>query len=1857
MKKFNFLAAFVTILISVAIILTLTQCGRKRETHKLPEPPPIEFSRYISGFTGGIVPTDEPVRIQFAFEMIDSASIGKELPANLFSIRPAVKGTAQWSDLRTIEFRPLEKLPHDKVFKATFQLGNLINVDSKLKTFEFGFVTMPQAVDVVIENVEVFYQNQQPRVRLKGVAETADAADSKKLRRILNLQKGFGSGYEITWTHSGRNRRHEFTIDNITRENNGQELVIAWDGREIEASAKGSQTITLPPVGKLQLVNTHLVQLPEPRISLQFSEPIQQQNLNGLIYFADRKNLSTRISGNEITVFTTLDHSGQQVLTIEGSIADANGKRLGERVVREFVFQDLKPAVRLVGRGMILPASGDLLFPFEAVNLAAVDVEIVRILEQNVIQFLQTNRLDGDDQLRRVGRLIAKRTMALNTGNSTNLNKWNRFAIDLSEVINPEPGAIYRVYLAFRKEYSVYQCGETPVTMPTTVLNSPGRDWETVSDEVRYWGSYNEWEYYYDYDWQQRDNPCHESYYANKTVSRNILASNLGLLAKRDDDGTFHFAVTSLLNTNQVQGATITLYNFQQQLLETITTDRDGFATIKPRGIPFIAIAAKDNQKAYLRVDDGSSLSLSMFDVDGAKVQKGVKGFIYGERGVWRPGDTLFLNFVLDDRLRTLPSGFPLVFRLFNPLGQLVNSQVSTQGVNGFYPFRTLTQPDAPTGNYSAVVKLGGIEFSRTIRIETVMPNRLRINTMFAGDVMFGFAPTSGSLKAQWLHGGTARNLRAEVTATLNPAKTVFTTWRDYVFDDPSRKFQSETFPVFQGRIDANGQATLRADINLKSRAPGMLTVAIETKVFEEGGSFSIDRHTLPFHSYKTYAGLKVPRGSGWGGMLLTDSLHTIELANVDREGNSVSGGKLRVDVYKVSWRWWWDASDEYLGDFSAGSWHQPVKTQVVNTANGRANFNFRIDYPEWGRYLILVTDLESGHRAGEMIRLDWPAWYGSDREGRQQAAAMLTFTTDKEKYKPGDDLVISFPSSSGGRAMVSIENGSGVILRRWVETRDGNTSFKIKVTPEMAPNAYTHLTLLQPHAQTINDLPIRLYGIMPFLVEDPETRLEPVITMPDVLKPQQDVSITIKEQRGKAMTYTLAMVDEGLLDLTRFKTPDPWGHFYAREALGVKTWDMYDYVMGAFGSEFSRLLGIGGDDFIQPPSEAERANRFRPVVRFFGPFSLDRNKSRTHTFTMPQYVGSVRVMVVAGNQSAYGNAQKTVAVKQSLMALGTLPRVLGPGEKVSLPVNVFVTDASIKQVQVNIQTNDLLTVAGERSKTINFTAPGDQLLWFDLQTAGREGVAKVTATVKGGSETVSFDIELQVRNANTRLTSGESLVLDGNREGELSFDFTGMTGNNQASIEFSSIPPINLDKRLKFLTTYPHGCTEQLISGAFPQLFLDVFTELSDQEKQRIQTNIESVVGRLPSRQLGNGGISTWPGSTMANDWITSYTGHFVIEAQKKGYSPPAGFMDNWLRFQRDMANRWVADVESFGGDQVQAYRLFTMALSGNPDLGSMNRLRQRAQLTAQAQWHLAAAYALSGQTEAALKLAVEAPVEIPPYRIFYYTFGDHLRDKAVIVMVLNLLKQREKAALLVQQIAQELGSSQWISTHSTAFALMALSDFYRGNTRDSEIQARFALDGGREINVNSRALVVNQALQVQDDARTRRVKISNKSGNTLFVRVIHSGIPEAGREEAGNENLTMQVRFINLAGAPVDVRSLTQGTSVVADVTVFNPGARGNYQELALTRVFPSGWEISNARMDAAAAALQQDTPTYEDVRDDRVLTYFDLRAGETKTFKVLITATYQGRFYLPAFNIEAMYDASVYARNKGMWVEVKR
>ncbi|OOV19908.1 alpha-2-macroglobulin [Flavobacterium sp. LM4] len=1855
------------------------------------------FKEYIVSFTGGLVSSESDIRVVLAFDKKDWKA-NQVLDSDLFDISPSVDGKVVALSPNTIAFIPEKKLKPGTEYQVTLNLDKLITLpkekEKELSDFNFTVKTIKQDFTINTTDIQSYSKEYQ---YLNCVLKTADNIDVETAKKLVEARQK-GNNLKIKFEkNSGYGKEFNFIIDSIQRYSEATNLEIIYDGNDFDIDQKGQIDVPITNINEFKIVKVEIPDGSNQSLTINFSEPLEKgQDFKGLVSIQNTNNLKFSTQGNLLKVYFSNEKAivpkeipvpiavedslvslvdsatvivdtavavvespvevvqeeepepeqivvGDLLLEIFQGIESQYGKKMDSNYTEKISFDQIKPSVRFIKNGTILPSSNNLKLNFEAVNLSAVDVKVYKIYKNNILQFLQYNELNGSQNLKKVAQPIAKTTLNLSESKLVNPSKWNTFALDLSKIITPEPGAIYRVEFVYKKKYSLYKCENSEED------SNDEEEEEVDENDVNYSGnSYDDY-YYDDYEWRESQDPCSGSYYYNAKIATNILATDVGVIAKRGENKSYLFVVNNIVTTEPISNARVDLYNFQQQKIGTEATSSEGIASFQLDKFAYFAIVSLGDQSTYVKLDDGLSLSVSNFDVAGETLQKGLKGFIYGERGVWRPGDNLYLSFILNDASNKLPKSHPIKFRLNDPNGKTVYQTVQKTNELNHYTFTVPTSQEAPTGNWEAMVSVGGAKFYKSIKIETIKPNRLKIKNTFTRKTLSSSYPNTDYLEVTWLHGAIAKNLNVEMQAKFSQQTTTFKGYEKFSFDDLVRQFSTEEINVFSGKLNENGKASVNIEPKLQGQAPGMLRASFITKVYEEGGDFSTDVISTTYSPYKTYVGIKSPEPNKYG-MLETRTNNRFDIVTVDENGRPKSVRNLEVKVYKVEWRWWWDASSDNLSNYNSSNATTSYKTFVINTdSSGKGSVQFSLTDEEWGRYLIRVSDNADGHATALTVNIDWPIWSGKTRNRDASTANMLVFSTDKKNYAVGEKAQISFPSSEGGRALISIENGSKVVQTIWAKTQKGETKVEVPITSAMAPNVYFNITLLQPHASTKNDSPIRMYGIVPIEVVDKNTILVPTLSMPDVLKPEQTFTVKVGEKTGKEMTYTIAVVDEGLLDLTRFKTPNAWDSFYVREALGVKTWDIYDDVIGAYGGKINQIFSIGGDQDLGG-GKAKKANRFKPVVLYYGPFKLDKGQTKSHQLKLPKYIGSVRTMIVAGdaNTSAYGSVEKATPVKSPLMVLASLPRKISPSEKVTIPVTVFATENNIKNVSIQIKTSNGLKVMGSAMQSLTFSSPDEKMAYFNLVVGSATGIAKVQVIATSGKEKSVYDVEIDMTNPNPVTNAFTDVILPPNSTKTISWKTFGVSGSNKARLEVSSMPTMNLNGRLQYLIQYPHGCVEQTTSSVFPQLYLNDVVDLDATRKGIIQKNITAGIARLGSFQLSNGGVAYWQGNTIADDWGTSYAGHFLIEADKKGYVLPINFKSKWISYQQREAKQWRFEAK-YGNDLAQAYRLYTLALAGNADLSSMNRLRETKGISNESKLRLAAAYVLAGQKSAGLNLFLHSKIEEESSNYNYYYYGSSERNRAMALETMLLLGQKQKAFVMATKLAKQMSNNQWMSTQTTAYCLYAMSKFAVSNGPKG-INIQFSKNGKGET-INTQKTVADRSLVVQTGANS--VTLKNIKNNTVYVRVLNTGILPIGQEKPIQSDVSASIVFKNRKGSVINVSKISQGTEFIAEVTIRNQ-RNEHVKNVALSQILPSGFEIVNTRFTDYGDATNN-IADYIDIRDDRTNFYFGMKAGETKVFRILLNASYLGNYYLPGLQCEAMYDNTFLARTKGFWVEV--
>ncbi|MEZ4756750.1 MAG: MG2 domain-containing protein [Flavobacteriales bacterium] len=1825
----------------VGLVIYLAACSEPYA----PTLPPASFGRYVEAFTAGNISARSAILVRIAegAPWKDTSSLQLD---RILRIDPAVPGTVRWRDRRTLAFEPAERLAAGKDHLVQLDLGALLDVPPDVREMRYTVHTIAQGVRTEVSDLTGPASDRQ---QLVLTVRTLDDATGLDLPACFTATHN-GKALTSHWTHAEDGRTHTLTIDDVVRGDIGGTVQLSYDGAPIGLDERMEQAIAIPALNVLALIASTTHDDGERYAELVFSDPLDgAQDLEGRLTLGNGP-VRLHVNGNRVLVMPEDRLVGEQLVSVGRSVRSLRGTQLAADTVFTLDFAEREPAVRMVGDGTILPSSNAMVMPFDAVGLHHVEVRILRIASSNVPQFLQTNPLSGENELARVGQLVARHLVPLRTADAPDLGEWNRYHLDLGRYFEAEPGALYRVELSFRRQHSSLACAGGTSELPDL-------GWEEPFDveQARHDGSIQEWygyEHYPYWGWDELD-PCGEDYYRSQAPQgRNLLASDLGLLAREAEDGSWHFAVADIVSTQPMAGVELRVLGPQHQLLATLRSNTEGMALLPTTAArPAVVVAQKGRQYGYLRLEPGAALSVSEFDVSGRQTQHGMKGFLYGERGVWRPGDTLHLAFMLEDAASA--KEHPVVMQLFDPQGRPMQRLVADKGDHGLFRFSTATPPDAPTGLWNAQVQVGSARFERSVRIEAVRPNRLRVLLDPGPDRLPGPGPHDVQVSAEWLHGAVARDLRTTVTMTLAADRLAFKGYEQWNFEDISPRTNDEEVLVHEGRTSAEGRLTFPLSLPVNAGLPALVKADLVTRIFEPGGDASMDRTTVHIAPYDHYVGVRIPAASGAWGSYYTDTTYAVEIATLNAGGTPVGGRDLEVQVMKLDHSWWWDGAVGGSANYMSAA-HSTVRQRVALTtdAKGRARFDLRIDRPDRGRMVLRVRDPESGHTSASLLHFDWPGWSGWARREDPKAASMLTFSADKERYRPGDEAVLTIPSAGVGRALITIASNDQVLSMRWVELNEQETRVSVPISADMAPNVYADVCLLQPHGGVRNDLPIRLHGVIPIFVEDPASRLTPTLALPATIRTGAPFEVKVRERSGAAMTYTLAIVDEGLLDLTRFRTPDPWSHFHAREALGIRSWDVYDDVIGAYGQQVQRILALGGSDD-GGPVQGARAQRFVPVVRYVGPFSIAANGQGTHSFTLDNYVGSVRVMVVATNGSgAQGHAEHRVPVTKPLMVLASLPRQLAPSEMVDLPVTLFAMERAPGTVKVSVRTKGPLRLNGPSSQQLRMNATGEQLLRFGLQCGDTGGIARVIVTAENGSDRATTEIEIAVRDPATSTSELTQLLVGPGEEAAIEHTPLGLPGSNSATLEFSSMPPINLGERLKYLMDYPHGCLEQTVSRAFAQLYLDRIVDLSPSHRTQLGTQVADAIRRVGQLQRTDGSFNTWPGGDSYDGWSSAYAGHFLVEARRAGHTVQQRVVDRWVEHTRrslreDRPTNASVPVNSVR-NELEAYRLFILALAQRPENAAMNRLRERKDLGDQARHLLAGAYALNGRMDVAGMLMGAMVMNSTPSAAAPWTYGSPLRDDAITAHVLRLMGRRSASFTVLQRIAAALSSTSWHSTQSTAFALWSIAQEGTANGKGLHYTITHA---GRSVEERSHRSMRTMTVEQADGPQ--RYTVHNHSELPLHVQLLRQGRQRSVDEQERFQGILVRVRYEDRDGRTLDPTRVEQGTDVFAVVDVQHDGQQPDLRNLALTQIFPNGWEIRPTRLEQDAAAVR--TTDHQDFRDDRVLSYFDLPRGASRRIRVALNASFTGRFWMPGVMVEAMYDARVQARTKGSWVDV--
>jgi len=1489
-------------------------------------------------------------------------------------------------------------------------------------------------------------------------------------------------------------------------------------------------------------------------------------------------------------------HGQSYAIKARAGIPSASGDKT--RATQEFTakVEDRKPTLGFRGATYVLPKTGSQQLPLTSVNLAEARLRVLRVNDRNLLREIErgriTNLLDGYDLnalARKSGEQVWKGVLTLASGER---NQEVTTALPISAILrDPQPG--------------IYIVAAQPIN------EDPNRHWKNQATQ-----------------W--------------------LVVSDLGLFTLRGDDG-LHIFVRSLSSAQPLTGVHLRLYARNNGELGTVTTDAQGYARLDPgllRGEggrePAALMAFGDGDYNFLDLTQ-PAFDLSDRGVAGRAAPGAVDAFLYTERGVYRPGETVeLMTLVRDSRGYALPEA-PLTLKVFRPDGvESAQLRPDNPALGGYHT--PIPMPlNARTGVWTVKAYTdpkGKPVGEARFQIEDFVPQRLKLELSSTASVLKPGESVTVDINGRFLYGAPAAHLKAEGELVLRQDANPYPAFPGYRFGLAQDKWTAQRFPVVLAGTDDQGKAQAQVSLNKTPDTTRPLLARVRVSLFEPGGRPVTRSLDLPYRTQPFAIGIK-PRFSDGGVKIGQDAAFEVIALNTLGQIQAQSGLSAKLVREKYQYYWY----------HSRGRWNYkliirdsaPVARQSLNiTAEQPAVINQR--GLEWGRYRLDVLDAKTGVASSVRFNVGW-----FERPGDNKTPDQMKVTLDQPRYPAGATAKVFLRAPFAGEVLLNVV-GDRLWLSKTIRIPKEGATVELPIPAEWGPGVYITATAFRIPTKPGADAgttgsgsprgPGRAIGVA-WVGLDPAARtLNIALNAPTEWKPRQTVELPVTVtglEPGQPAYLTVAAVDEGILQLTDFTSPNPVSHFLGKRRLGMQLLDLYGRLIETGGRPGA--LKVGGD------AESRQLNpsairTVKTVALFSGPVTLDANGQAKIPLELPDFNGQLRLMAVAWDRNRLGRAEVAPLVRDPLVARIYLPRFLAPDDQSQISVTVQNLSAPPGDYSIRLSADG--AVAVHEPATFTFTVADPAVQNRESRTFTLRGLKPGAGQVRlhlegpnGFSLIRQSDIGVRpAQNRSTertakRLNPGETLQLGGDLlEGYL-------PGTGRVRLSVASRPNLNVPELLAQLDRYPYGCLEQTTSRALPLIDFNEVAEVwvgQNATKAGLRERVQEAIQRILTLQDAGGGFGLWGPDSPTEDWLSAYAMDFIVRARQAQYLVPE---NAWRRGLEHLQKRLRTD--KFGSKELgwRAYQLYVLAREQKAAIGDLRYLHDnylQKTPTALAQAQLGAALARYGELARA-KEAFTAALNRTD-RTAVRDYGSPLRDRAALLALLaesGLLPER--IPQLAEEVAADFNQRRYTSTQEQAWLLLAAHALLKQAST-----LRLAVNGQA---TTGDPFYLKPAM----DQLVRGITVVNQGEQPAWMVLDRSGAPTVAQPPA-REGFTITRRYYTRAGKEVDPGRIRQNDLLVAVIT---GEAQGSERQQALVvDLLPAGLEIENARLASNASTmniawLPKLTKTlHTEIRDDRFVAALDIDQKKQRSFTLayLARAVTPGAYRQPAVYVEDMY-----------------
>ena len=1581
---------------------------------------------------------------------------------------------------------------------------------------------------------------------------------------------------------------------------------------------------------------------------------------------------------------------------IAKGLKSAGGYELGATRDEIFRIKRSAPELAIMSKGSLLALSGDKKLPLVVRDLPGVRIELGRLLPQQLQHLVTQSQGDMTDPQFYNGitpdnlteRFEKKLPLSLRPG------KTHYETVDFGDYLKSDPADRRGVFLLTVQGYDP--------------ANANAADADQQPDQNMNQGDGDEGDANADGDDEEKIDPT-------KMVERRlVIVTDLGIVSKTAIDGSRDVFVQSIASGQPVAGASVEIWGRNGAVLVSQTTDAEGGAHLPSltgfvrEKAPVVLVVKKAGDLSFLPLNRDRTLDMSRFDVGGlhsSGLPNQIQAYLFSDRGIYRPGDTINIGMIAKSQgWAQKLADLPVEMEVLDARGLTIRREKLKLGAGGMAEFTQATEDTTPTGNMTFNLNLardtgtaapGAAETpplllgSVSVKVQEFLPDRMKVAAHLSSETEEGWvspADLTARVNVQNLFGTPAPQRRVDAHLSLTPAYPAFHSYPDYQFFDPAHA--KEKFDDDLAKSETDDKGNVEIPLGLQRYTQATYQMHLTVNAFEPEGGRSVAAELVSLVSDRPF--LVGYKADGDLGYVNRGSVRNVSIVAIDPKAKKAaeSGLKLvRIERRVVSVL---TKQPNGLLKYESRPKETVLNEEAFTIPAAGAKIPLSTQTP--GNFAYAVRDANGL----ELARVEYSVAGNGNVSRSLDRNAELQLALNRKDYNPGDEIEVSIRAPYAGAGLITIERDH-VVAHKWFRTTDTASTQKITLPKEFEGNGYVSVQFARDIASDEIYMSPMSYGVVPFVTSQAR-RTNPVeLHAPELVKPGQTVKFTLESKvPTRAVVFA---VDEGILQVARYKQPDPLKFFFQKRALEVTTEQTLDLIL----PEFAKLMrgaapGGDADGAVGKNLNPFKRKRDKPVAYWSG--VVDVNGSRDFEYTVPEsFNGSLHVFAVVVNDDTAAAAQTSTTVRGDLILLPNVPVAITPGDEVEIGVGVSNNargSGKDAPVNLNLAVTGGLEVVGNAQQSLKISENSEGSTKFTVRAKpgaqAQLGSASVVFTAQWRDTKAHLSTDVSVRPASAYVTLVQSGSFKGNGELKSQADMYPNFARSEAAV--SASPWAFASGLADYLEVYPYGCTEQITSQALPAVVIGSQPDLAQQifKHQRAMTGADKGVDAaspdprktltrylalVRSRQTADGGFAMWPGG-QSDMFATTYVVNLLVEAKERKLPVPNDMLQRanvYLQnhFGQGLQNDWQWRTSTEAAYLLTRQGVVTTAALTNLQESFRERL-QRARNDGERNWikrdlgaaYLAASFQMVKQDGVANELIqpvfANAISNEPFWNSWYWSYYyDPLvnRTSTMQLVARHFPKMLKDVPTSYWDNLSKAVSDGWFQTESAATMILAVDAYANAAAQAAAGKIDIAAIDKKGV---QKALDVPAQFKLAKfglPPDTAKLKLGNQGELPLFYSWAESGYERNLPTDAKGNGLEIIHEFTDAKGNVITEAQVGDEVTVRVRVRATDP-KRATVQQVALVDVLPGGMEpVLNSPSDDD----NPDTPlwqrrlggksswaiTYADIREDRVIFFGDVGANLTEvTYKV--KATNVGTFVVPSAYGEAMYERRIFARSAG-------